>query len=285
MLSVRDPLSFADQGSGCKSHGSSYHLGWLRCFLLGWVCIALVISLTAVNLHGLVPQTDLPAKGSAAVAMAAERRGDFPEAVRSWTDIVAAKHPQAEAWAHLGFCLAQVGRYAEATDAYRAALQINPNLSGLALNLGLAEFKRGNFSGAIQALQLALRAKPDDEQVSVLLGMALFGNHEYDRAIEQLRKGVARDPTNAELPLVLAQAYMGARRYVEALPLFRSIIASNPDSVQAHMLAGEAEDALLNLPAAITDFKLARDADPRHPNVHFGLGYLYFKAHEYPAAL
>jgi tetratricopeptide (TPR) repeat protein len=45
------------------------------------------------------------------------------------------------------------------------------------------------------------------------------------------------------------------------------------------MLAGEAQDALRNTPAAVEEFRAAVAADPKYLNVRFALGYLYFKLH------
>jgi len=48
----------------------------------------------------------------------------------------------------------------------------------------------------------------------------------------------------------------------------------NAESAEADMLAGEAEDELLNPVGAIEQFRAAVKADPKEPDVHFGLGYL-----------
>jgi len=45
------------------------------------------------------------------------------------------------------------------------------------------------------------------------------------------------------------------------------------------MLMGEAFDGLGQTPEAIREFELAAKTSPQEPNVHFGLGYLYWKSH------
>jgi Flp pilus assembly protein TadD len=40
------------------------------------------------------------------------------------------------------------------------------------------------------------------------------------------------------------------------------------------MLAGEAQDEMKNHGGAIEQFRAAVKADPKEPDVHFGLGYL-----------
>jgi len=50
------------------------------------------------------------------------------------------------------------------------------------------------------------------------------------------------------------------------------------------MLLGEALDGLDKTPEAIIEFEAAAKADPRSPNVNFGLGYLYWKLRRYDQA-
>jgi tetratricopeptide (TPR) repeat protein len=51
------------------------------------------------------------------------------------------------------------------------------------------------------------------------------------------------------------------------------------------MLAGEAQDGLKNRSGAIEQFRAAVKADPRQPEVHFGLGYLLWTQHQYEEAI
>jgi len=50
------------------------------------------------------------------------------------------------------------------------------------------------------------------------------------------------------------------------------------------MLSGEALDGLGRTVEAIPEFEAATKAAPQEPNVHFGLGYLYWKRHQYDEA-
>jgi tetratricopeptide (TPR) repeat protein len=50
------------------------------------------------------------------------------------------------------------------------------------------------------------------------------------------------------------------------------------------MLMGEALDGLSRTPEAIREFEMAAKTSPNEPNVHFGLGYLYWKSHRFDEA-
>jgi len=58
----------------------------------------------------------------------------------------------------------------------------------------------------------------------------------------------------------------------------------NPNSAQAHMLAGEAWDGMHEQEKATAEFEEAEKVAPNEPNVHFGLGYLYWKEKRYADA-
>jgi len=92
------------------------------------------------------------------------------------------------------------------------------------------------------------------------------------------------DPINTELHGVLAQSCLSAKQYSCALAEFRQILEHDPNSAAAHMLSGEALDGLGRTVEAIPEFEAAAKAAPREPNVHFGLGYLYWKQHKYDEA-
>ena len=50
------------------------------------------------------------------------------------------------------------------------------------------------------------------------------------------------------------------------------------------MLTGEALDGLQKDSEAIAEFQEAAKVSPDEPDVHFGLGYLYWKSHQYDEA-
>ena len=64
----------------------------------------------------------------------------------------------------------------------------------------------------------------------------------------------------------------------------QKILQQYPDAAATHILMGEALDGLSRTPEAIAEFQTAAKAAPREPEVNFGLGYLYWKSHQYENA-
>jgi tetratricopeptide (TPR) repeat protein len=240
-------------------------------------CLVLLLLLSsAVPLTAQAPTPE--------AAMALEQQGNLPEAEKTWHLVVQKNPRDAAAFASLGLVLSKQGKYDEAAPAYRKALGLSPNLPGIQLNLGLAEFKQGHFLAAISALTAALAADPRSVQARTLLGLSCYGAKRFAEASRHLALAAKSDPTNTELHQLLAQSCLWAKNYSCALEEFRQIQQRDPDSAAAHMLSGEALDGLGRSVEAVAEFQAAAQAAPRESNVHFGLGYLYWKQHKYDDA-
>jgi tetratricopeptide (TPR) repeat protein len=217
-------------------------------------------------------------------AIALEQAGRLPEAEQSWQLVVQQNPRDAAAFASLGVVLSREQKYAEAAKAYRKAIALNSKLTGLELNLGLAEFKQGLFNAAIAPLATALAADPANAQARTLLGLSYYGAKRYAEAAEYIGPASKADPANTELHRVLAQSCLWAKKYPCALDEFRQILQQDPDSPAARILMGEALDGLGRTPEAIAEFQQAAKIAPRESNVHFGLGYLQWKQRQYDDA-
>jgi len=211
-------------------------------------------------------------------AIQSAEQGDTAKAQTAW-EAVLKVHPQdAEAHAHLGLLEAHQEHYNEAITHYRKALAVIPSMPGLRLNLGLALFKAGKMKEAVATFLPILKDLPPDSQeglrVTTLIGLARYGAGDYTGAVPFLKKAVAADPQNLPFRLTLAQSCLWSKQYQCVLDVYREIVSLNENSAEADMLAGQALDEMKDRPGAIEQFRAAVQADPKMPDVHFGLGYL-----------
>jgi tetratricopeptide (TPR) repeat protein len=171
---------------------------------------------------------------------------------------------------------------------YRKALALNPAMPGLRLNLGLALFKGGELKEAIQTflplLKSAPPSSPEAQRLTALIGIAEYGVGAYAAAIPYLKTAAGNEPQNLQFRLLLAHSCLSLRQFPCVLDVYREILTLNAESAEADMLAGEAEDEMQNHGAAIEQFRAAVKADPREPNVHFGLGYLLWTQNQFEEA-
>jgi len=221
-----------------------------------------------------------------ATALELEQNGQIVEAEAAWRSVLRVHPSFAEAYAHLGLIEARQQQYAAAIPLYRKALALDPSMSGIRLDLGLALFKSGALKAAIDTLSPLLKdaAPADAVRLETVIGMAHYGLGEYAAAVPHLRKVTASDPQNLPYRLTLAQSCMWSKQYQCVLNVYKEILNLNAESAEADMLAGEALDQMQNHQGAMDEFRAAVKANPKAPNAHFGLGYLLWTQNQFEEA-
>jgi len=218
------------------------------------------------------------------MAFSLEQQGKNAEAEQAWLEISKQQPANPEPYAHLGLLEARQEHYPEAIRYYRKALALAPTMPGLRLNLGLAHFKNGDYKETIAIFEPMLKAKPDDQQLNILVGMSHYGLGQYGAASPYLTLAAKSDPQNLTLLLTLGHSCLWSKQFQCVLDTFHQIVALNAESAEADMLVGEALDEMKDPEGAMREFRAAVKANPKEPNVHFGLGYLLWKKGQYPEA-
>jgi len=228
-------------------------------------------------------QTDLRAQ-----ALALEQQNRNAEAEEIWQKVAAANPKNPEPYARVALLESRRENYPAAIENYRKALELGPPRPGIEMNLGLACFKMNRFPEAVKAFSAELRTQPPDSPIAarltILLGMSHYGMRDYFVAIPYLQRAAAADPSSLPLRLTLAHSCLWSKQYPCVINTFQEILALNADSAEADMLAGEALDEIGDDAGAISQFRAAALADPKQPNVHFGLGYLLWKEKHFDEA-
>jgi tetratricopeptide (TPR) repeat protein len=248
-------------------------------------CIGLALALAFAH---CIAQTPAP-PDLRQTALALEQQGKNPEAEAAWRAFLKTHPSSPEPYAHLGLLEARQEHYQEAIPLYRKALALDPRFPGLRMNLGLALFKAGEMKEAIQIFQPLLKSQPPSspefERLTILLGMAHYAVGDFAAAAPYLKQAAANDPQNLGLRLSLAHSCMWSKQYQCVMDTYREILTLNAASAEADMLAGEALDELKDHVGAIQQFRAAVQANPKEPDVHFGLGYLLWSQRQYPEAV
>jgi tetratricopeptide (TPR) repeat protein len=235
-------------------------------------------AMMVITATGSLGQTSVVANSRRETAIRLEQQGQNAEAEAAWHAVLKAHPANSEAYAHLGLLEARQEHYAEAVPLYRKALSLNPAMPGLRMNLGLSLFKSGAMEEAISIFTPLLKrqpaSSPEKLRLTTLIGLAHYGLGEYAAAIPYLKEATAHDPQNLPFRLTLAHSCLWSKQYQCVLDVYHEILQLNAESAEADMLASEALDAMHDQVGAAQQFRAAVKADPRVPDVHFGLGYL-----------
>lgn len=250
-----------------------------------WMVLAAMLAIASAVCPGQAPA---PAANLGDTAYALEQQGKNAEAEAAWREFLKVHPSSADAYAHLGLLEARQEHYKEAAPLYRKALALNPAMPGLRLNLGLALFKSGALQEAVQTFTILLKSEPPSSaealRLITLTGLAYYGLGEYAAAVPYLKRATDADKQNLPFRLALAHSCLWSKQYQCVLDVYHEILTLNAESAEADMLAGEALDEMKDPAGAAQQFRAAVKADPREPNVHFGLAYLLWGMMQYDEA-
>lgn len=249
------------------------------------ITLGLLLALTAPALAAPQQSSYSAARQQALVL---EQQGNISAASQAWQALAKTYPNNPEPYAQLGLLQARQEHYGEAVPLYRKALALKPNVPGLRLDLALALFKSGDLKGAVpeftMLLKRAPKGSPEAQRYTVLLGMSHYGLAQYAEAVPYLKSAAAMDTQNLPLRLALAHSCLWSKQFQCVLDVYHEILTLNAESAEADMLAGEALDEMKDNEGSTKMFRAAVAANPKEPNVHFGLGYLLWTQKQYPEA-
>jgi tetratricopeptide (TPR) repeat protein len=218
----------------------------------------------------------------------AQQQAKTNDAEAAWRSAAKAHPSDPTPLANLGLLEARQGHYPQAIVLYRKAAALHPSMPGLQLNLGLAYFKDSQFKEAIQTFTPLLKNESlqsqEAQRLTFLIGMSHYGLGDYKAAATDLKQTADQDPQNLPLLLTLAHSCLMSEQYPCVVDTYHRMVLLDAKSAEADMLVGEALDEMKDLAGATNEFRAAVAANPKEPNVHFGLGYLLWKQVQYPEA-
>lgn len=220
-------------------------------------------------------------------------------------------------WVAKGSRALQKGDNRSAEEAFRRALQLDPQSVELLNNLAISIARQGRDDEAISLYQQALKVRKDDPVTRRNLGVAYFRAHRYRDALPLLRSFAAATPCFQSLDLVgvdlfaldqfgaaagylerasrlqpddlptldiLGKAYWRTKNYSGVTQVFKRIMAVDPNSPEAHFMLGMAYDIEYQEQNAFKEFQAALEADPNFPAIHSSLGLIDYREHKVPEA-
>ena len=125
------------------------------------------------------------------------------------------------------------GRWAEAAEALRAGLTLEPDNLALRHTLGTALHQMGDVGSAIREFERVLRIEPSHTRALFSLGVILASEGRFEDARRRLEAAVEHEPEYVQARLALAQLLEELRRPGEALAQYEAVVAVDPRRVEA----------------------------------------------------
>ncbi|NJD69372.1 MAG: hypothetical protein C3F12_03085 [Candidatus Methylomirabilota bacterium] len=192
--------------------------------------------------------------------------------------LTVARSDEADRAYRLGLRRQQEGRMAEAMEAFRAALQIDPRRSVAYTRLKEA-YGPGRPADQIMAeLQTRVERDATDFVSWNLLGVLHARQGRWAEAVTALQRAVRIQPADIDAWTNLGWIASTLKQSEKAAGAFRRALAFDPAYGRAHAgLAGLYAEAGNGYDQAIEEYRHAISAEPTNPTYLYDLGWVYYR--------
>ncbi|MBO3458319.1 tetratricopeptide repeat protein [Aetokthonos hydrillicola Thurmond2011] len=185
---------------------------------------------------------------------------------------------------YLGNILLLQNRLDGAIQEYTEAIRINPNLCEAYYNLGLTLHKQGQTAAAITSYRQALVVNPTMVPALYNLGLGLYEQGQKQEAIATYQQAINLDSSNANAVFNLAIALQEQGQNTEAIAAYRKFLELNPKNAVAYnnigsILALEGKTSL-----AIDTYIKAIQEIPNDPTAYYNLGVMLYNERNFKQA-
>ncbi len=153
------------------------------------------------------------------------------------------------------------------------------------LRIGAALSREGKYADAEEVFRKALEVDPDNRFALVEIGLALEKDARLDEAIPFFERLVTIYADVEEFYRLYGSAFMRARRLPDAEAVFRRAAAALPESAPMHFMLGYTRFLVGRCPAAVPELQLAARLDTKFGKPHYLLAVCGLRSGDEPGAL
>ena len=206
-----------------------------------------------------VPYPTFDAKEYLRRGVEAGQRGQYSEAIASFTKAIELKPDYAEAYYLRGLAYRRQGECEHAIEDFTKAIELKPDYAEAYHLSGLVYYGQGECEHAIEDFTKAIKLKPDYAEAYHLRGLVYYEEGEHEHAIEDFTKAIKLKPDYAEAYYLRGLVYYGQGEYEHAIEDFTKAIELEPDHSEAHYDRGLAYLHLKKWQEAQSDLAVAKD--------------------------
>lgn len=219
------------------------------------------------NLRNLLPQ---------AIAYKQNPLMQLPEEGKQIQESVQSKSTPEQLY-FLGHRFFEEGKYHEAIDYFRKAVEDNPRYDRAYFGMGLCYSKLNLYQDAVDAFKEVIRIRPNLAEAHISLGFAYGKLDRYQEAIESFKEGIRIKPNEFRAYGGLGMVYYKTGRNHEAMEAFNQVIRINPNNATGYDNRGYLYLDSGRYDSAIEDFKKAIELDKYKADPYIGLSIVYFR--------
>jgi tetratricopeptide (TPR) repeat protein len=197
----------------------------------------------------------------------------------------AVKGLSAKDWWEKGYSLQKSGNYAEATNAYNKAIEVDPQYKSAYLFRGIVYVLSGRYQDAIKSFDRAIELNPKDTYAYDNRGSAYSFLGDYAQALKDYGKALELDPQNAATYSNRGLLYANKGNYQKAIEDYDRAINLDPQFDSAYHNRGLSYRKLKDDRQALKNYDQAIELNPQGANFYVSRGLLYSDTGKYQQAL
>ncbi len=207
----------------------------------------------------------------------------------------------AEPHYNIGLIHLKQGDLAQAAEAFKRAITVNPEWSDPYTGLGEVHLKQGDFEEAARTYKEAIRLSPKDATPVLGLGKTYTKQGHLDTAITTIEKAIEIQVDNTEAHYQLAQIYIKRgekEKAASAMAFFKTLsqtdpllekaemwVKKHPDDARGYNNLGIVYLARRRFSDAVANYKHAISLAPDLATAHYNLGHAYHKQGKIESAI
>jgi tetratricopeptide (TPR) repeat protein len=217
--------------------------------------------------------------------LAAQASRDWPKAIASYEEALAAQPDCYAASMRRAECLVEIGKAASAASVLEGLREAFPASEGVKKRLGKAYYAMGRFAESASLLAMALVREPNDAELLLMRAHVLIESGGYDQA-KQLLDAYASIAPNDRLYLLLRARYLAEyeKSAIDALNIARAALRLYPKDKALLSLAARLSFGAGFLVEARIWLDEALSADPGSAELLAMRAEVALKAKDYPLA-
>lgn len=181
-----------------------------------------------------------------------------------------------QSYLNKGVVLFQQGEFETSVEAFRKALEIDPEYTQAYINIGTAYMRLSRFAEADRSFRKAISLDPENVLAHVGLGQNYKLSGNADAAIEELTTALGLDPENAEAAYTLALVHQDLNDLAKEIEALQLTVSVDPRNSLAHARLGDIYVANGMHENAIAAFRAALLGDTRVEHLHTRLAEAYY---------
>jgi len=147
--------------------------------------------------------------------------------------------------------LQSAGKLDEAEAAYKAILEMTPDVPEVYQNLGSLYLSKKDYPAAETAFQKGLELRPDSTDISTLLARVYQESGQPDKAMALIEQSAGANPQDAKAQFNRGIFLLNANKNEEAIGAFEAAIQADPNTAEAYYRLGALMVGQGKIPEAI----------------------------------